>query len=58
MSIAEAKIFMLVVSLICPLYDKEERIGKTKYYRKIKYITTSTDNFKVYLQLAITSNLD
>ena len=50
MSIAEAKIFRLVVSLICPLYVKEERIGKKRYYRKIKYITTSTENFKAYLQ--------
>ena len=50
-SIAETKIFRLGVSLICPSYlKKEEWIGKKLYYRKIKYITSNIDNFKVYLQ--------
>ena len=48
--IVEAKIFRLGVSLICPLYVEEEWIGKKVYYRKIKYITSNTWNFEVYLQ--------
>ena len=48
-SIAETKIFRLGVFLICPLYVKEEWIGKKVYYRKI-YITSNTENFKAYLQ--------
>ena len=44
-------IFMLGVSLICPLYvKKEEWIVKKLNYKKIKYITSNTENFKVYLQ--------
>ena len=50
-SIAETKIFRLGVSLIYPLYVKKERwVGKNLCYRKIKYITSNTGNFKVYLQ--------
>ena len=50
-SIAETKILRLGVSLICPLYVKKgEWIGKKLYYRKMKYITSSKENFKVYLQ--------
>ena len=44
------KISRVGVSLICPLYAKEESIGKKLYYRKIKYITLNAKNFKVYLQ--------
>ena len=54
-SIAETKIFRLGVSLIRPWYvQKEEWIGKKLYYRKIKYITSNTENCKVYLQYLIT----
>ena len=54
-SIAETKIFRLGVSLIRPWYvKKEEWIGKKLYYRKIKYITSNTENCKVYLQYLIT----
>ena len=54
-SIAKTKIFRFGVSLICRLYvKKEECIGKKPYYRKIKYITSNIDNFKVCLQLIIT----
>ena len=50
-SIAETKIFRLDVSLMCPLYvKKEDWFGKKLYYRKIKYITSNTKNFKVHLQ--------
>ena len=50
-SITETKVFRLGVSLIYPLYvKKEEWIGKKLYYRKIKSITSNTENFKVYLQ--------
>ena len=45
-SIAEINIFRLGVSLICPLYAKEEWIGKKLYYRKIKYITSNTENLR------------
>ena len=49
-SIAETEIFRLGVTLICPLYvKKEEWISKKLYYREIKYITSSTESFKVYL---------
>ena len=35
---------------MCPLYiEDEESIGKKLYYRKIKYITSNNENFKVYL---------
>ena len=47
---AETKIFRLGVTLICPLYVKEEWIRKKVYYRKIKYNTSNIENFKVYLQ--------
>ena len=36
---------------LCPLYAKEEWVGKKLYYRQIKYITSNTENFKVYLQI-------
>ena len=43
--------FRLGVSLICLFYiEDEERIGKKLYFRKIKYITSTGQNFKVYLQ--------
>ena len=48
--IVETKIFRLGVSLICPLCVMEEWIDKKMYYRKMKYITSNTKNFKVYLQ--------
>ena len=49
-SIAETKIFRLGVSFICCLYvKKEEWIGKKLYCRKIKHITSNTENFTVYL---------
>ena len=50
MLIAENKTFRLGVSLIGLLYVKEEWNGKKVYYRKIKCITSNTDNFKEYLQ--------
>ena len=35
---------------MCLLYiEDEESIGKKLYYRKIKYITSNNENFKVYL---------
>ena len=41
---------MLGSSLLSSLYvKKDEWIGKKIYYRKIKYITSNTENFKVYL---------
>ena len=53
-SIAETKIFSLAVSLICLLYvKKEEWIGKKIYYRKIKYITSNTENFDNSIQINI-----
>ena len=46
----ETNIFMLVVSLICSLFVKKEKwLGKKLYYRKTTYITSNTENFKVYL---------
>ena len=47
----ETKISRLGVSLMCPLYViKVELIGKESYYRKTKYITSKTQDIKVYLQ--------
>ena len=50
--IPETESFRFGVSLICSLYVKkeEEWTGKKLYYRKIKHITSNTNNFKVYLQ--------
>ena len=49
--LTENKFFRLGVSLLCPLYVKEEEwIGEKLYYIKIKYKISNTDNFKVYLQ--------
>ena len=32
------------------LFGMDIGLGKKLYYRKIKYITSNTENFKVYLQ--------
>ena len=48
---AETKIFRLGVSLICPLYvKKEEQIDKKLHYRRIQYIASNTEKFKVSLK--------
>ena len=50
-SIVETKIFRLGVNLIYPFYvKKEEWISKKLYYRKIKYITSNNESFKLYFQ--------
>ena len=50
-SIAETKIFRFGASLICPFYVKKENwIVKKLYYRKVKYVTSNTENFKLHLQ--------
>ena len=48
---AETKIFRPGVSFKCLLYvKKEEWICKKLYYRKIKDLTSNTENYKIYLQ--------